>query len=128
VNDDLEANKRTVVSFYELAFNSRQPAEAIARYAGPGYRQHNPEVGDGPEAFIGFVAGFTRAFPQLHLHIQRVIAEGPYVVLHVWAKTTPSDRGKAVVDIFRLQDGRVVEHWDVLQDIPERSANQNTMF
>lgn len=125
---DLERNKKTVVDFYELAFNAKRPAEAIAKYAGPHYIQHNPEVGDGTEAFIGFVTGFTTAHPQLHLDIKRVIAESNYVVLHVWARTSPEDSGMAVTDIFRLEQGRIVEHWDVLQPIPEVSANENGMF
>lgn len=125
---DSERNKRTVVEFYELAFNAKKPAEAIAKYAGPRYIQHNPQVGDGPEAFVQFVTGFTKAHPRLHLEIKKVIGEDDFVVLHVHAKTSPEDRGMAVIDIFRLESGRVVEHWDVLQPIPEGSANDNGMF
>lgn len=125
---DSERNKRTVVEFYQLAFNAKKPAEAIAKYAGPRYIQHNPQVGDGPEAFVQFVTGFTEAHPRLHLEIKKVIEEGDFVVLHVHAKTSPEDRGMAVIDIFRLESGRVVEHWDVLQPIPEGSANDNGMF
>lgn len=128
MNSDLERNKRSVVEFYELAFNAKKPAEAINRYAGPDYIQHNPEVANGPEGFIQFVNGFTAAHPALHLEIKKTIAEGDFVVLHVLARTSPQDRGMAVMDIFRLEKGRIVEHWDVLQPIPERSANNNGMF
>ncbi|MGC3980064.1 MAG: ester cyclase [Steroidobacteraceae bacterium] len=123
-----EQNKRTAVAFYELAFNNRQPAEAVRLYVGPNYRQHNPEVGDGQEAFIGFVTGFAARFPEKHLEVKRVIAEGDMVALHVHAKMSPADRGAAIIDMFRFESGKIVEHWDVIQPIPEQSANGNTMF
>lgn len=125
---DLEHNKRIALAFYELAFNGGQPAEAMRLYGGPTYRQHNPEVADGPEGFIGFVTGFSARFPHKRLEIKRVIAEGDLVVLHVHAKLSPQDRGAAIIDMFRLENGRVVEHWDVIQPIPEHAANTNTMF
>jgi len=128
MDNQLETNKRIVREFYELAFNGRQPAEAVARYMGSYYRQHNPQAADGAEPFTGFVVGFTQTFPDLHLNIKRLIAEGDLVVVHSHITRNAEDRGMAVVDIFRLENGKVVEHWDVLQEIPEAAANTNTMF
>lgn len=122
---DLEKNKETVVSFYELAFNDKRPEEAVAAYIGAEYIQHNPQAPDGPEAFIGFV----RAFPEAHVDIRRVFADGDNVVTHSLLKFTPDDRGTVAADFFRLDaDGKIVEHWDVLQPYPEESANPHPMF
>ena len=125
---DLERNKQAVISFYTQAFNDKQPAEAVAKHVGSQYIQHNPLAADGAEAFIQFVTGFVGQFPQLSVELKRVIAEGDLVVTHGLIKTSPEDRGMAAADIFRLQDGKIVEHWDVLQPIPETAANDNTMF
>ena len=125
---DTDQNKETVRAFYELAFNDKKPEEAIARYAGSKYVQHNPMAGDGPGPFIEFVKAYTGQFPRLNVDIKRVIAEGDLVVTHSLLTTSPEDRGTAAVDIFRLEDGKVVEHWDVLQPVPESAANDNTMF
>ena len=125
---DTEANKQTVVSYYTLAFNDKQPEDAVARYVGDRYIQHNPQAPDGPEAFIAFVRGFAGQFPELSIEIKRVIAEGDLVMTHGLIKTSPDDRGTAAADIFRLEDGKIVEHWDVVQPVPETSANDNTMF
>jgi predicted SnoaL-like aldol condensation-catalyzing enzyme len=125
---DPETNKQTVVAYYTLAFNDKQPEEAVARYVGDRYIQHNPQAPDGTEAFIAFVRGFAGQFPELSLEIKRVIAEGDLVVTHGLIKTSPDDRGMAAADIFRLEDGKIVEHWDVVQPVPETAANDNTMF
>lgn len=124
----LEQHKRTVREFLELAFNERQPEEAVARYVGRYYRQHNPQAPDGTEAFIAFVSGFTGAYPDLHLDLKRLIAEGDLVVVHSHATRHANDRGLAIMDIFRLEEGKIVEHWDVIQEVPETAANANTMF
>jgi predicted SnoaL-like aldol condensation-catalyzing enzyme len=121
---DLERNKQTVVEFYELAFNGKQPEQAVEKYVGKEYIQHNPQAPDGPEAFIGFV----KAFPEASVDIRRVVAEGDMVVTHSLLKFTPDDRGTVATDLFRLEDGKVVEHWDVLQSFPEDSANPHPMF
>jgi predicted SnoaL-like aldol condensation-catalyzing enzyme len=121
---DLERNKQTVVEFYELAFNGKQPEQAVEKYVGKEYIQHNPQAPDGPEAFIGFV----KAFPEASVDIRRVVAEGDMVVTHSLLKFTPDDRGTVAADLFRLEDGKVVEHWDVLQSFPEDSANPHPMF
>jgi predicted SnoaL-like aldol condensation-catalyzing enzyme len=128
MNDQLEANKKIVREWHELAINQRKPEEAVAKYLGPHYRQHNPGAGDGPEPFIETVKRFAQTFPELRMEPKRIIAEGDYVVLHSHLILKPGDRGTAVVDIFRLENGKIVEHWDVLQEVPEKSANNNTMF
>lgn len=124
---DLEANKKVVVDFYEKGLNQKD-YEAAAKYLGPRYVQHNPTAPDGPEGFKRLVAFLKEKFPNSHSEIKRVIAEGDYVVLHVHAVREPGQRGRAIVDIFRLENGKIVEHWDVIQDIPEKAANENTMF
>jgi predicted SnoaL-like aldol condensation-catalyzing enzyme len=121
---DLEQNKKTVVDYYELAFNEHEPEEAVERYQGSEYIQHNPQAPDGPEAFIGFV----RAFPDISVDIRRVFAEGDIVITHGVVKFTPEDKGTVAVDFFRLQDGKIVEHWDVLQPWPDESLNPHPMF
>ena len=124
----LDQNKETVSAFYKLAFNDHNPAQAIEKYAGKTYTQHNPRAGDGPQAFIDAVTGFAKTNPGLRVDIKRVIAEGDLVVTHVHIKTSDEDRGVAAIDIFRLDGGKIVEHWDVVQPVPEKPANENTMF
>lgn len=123
-----DENKKTVRAFYEVAFNEKRPADAVVECVGRSYRQHNPMAADGPVAFIQFVMGFVQQFPEANLEIQRMVAEGDLVVTHSHLTTSPQDRGSAVMDIFRLEEGRIVEHWDVMQPVPETSANDNTMF
>jgi predicted SnoaL-like aldol condensation-catalyzing enzyme len=124
---DLEANKKTVVDFYEKALNQKD-FDAAARYFGPRYIQHNPTAPDGIEGFRKFIAFRKEKFPDAHSDIKQVFADGDYVILHVHAMPTPGERGSAIVDIFKLENGKIVEHWDVIQPVPEKSANTNTMF
>ena len=124
---DLEANKKIVIDFYEKGLNQKD-FDAAAKHFGPRYIQHNPLAPDGPEGFKRLVALLKEKFPNSHNEIKRVIAEGDLVVLHVHSVREPGQRGRAIVDIFRVENGKIVEHWDVIQDIPEKAANDNTMF
>jgi predicted SnoaL-like aldol condensation-catalyzing enzyme len=125
---DPKANTDTVRAYYELSFNEGKPEEAVAKYQGDRYIQHNPQAADGPEAFIGFVHWYRGEYPELHIEIKRTVAEGDLVVTHGLITTSPEDLGTAAVDIFRVEDGKIVEHWDVLQPVPEKAENDNTMF
>ena len=124
---DLEGNKKKVVEFYEQAINKKD-FEAASQYLGNRYIQHNPTAPDGAEGLKGFIGFLKSKFPQSKSEIKRVFAEGEYVILHVHSVREPGTRGRAIVDIFRLENGKIVEHWDVAQDIPEKAANANGMF
>ena len=123
-----ESNKGIAVAFYKVIFEGRVE-DAFRLYTGSPYRQHNPLVEDGMEGLKKFVAWVMSNHPEASYEIKRVFADGDHVVLHShWHGLSDNPRGEAVVDIFRLEGGKVLEHWDVIQTIPENSANANTMF
>ena len=123
----MEANKKAVVAFYETAINQKD-FDAAAKFLGPRYTQHNPVAADGPEGLKGFLAFLREKFPNAKSEIKRVCADGDFVIVHVHAVREPGTRGNAIIDIFKLENGKVVEHWDVTQPVPEKAANNNGMF
>ncbi|WP_461335491.1 nuclear transport factor 2 family protein [Bradyrhizobium embrapense] len=122
-----EANRKAVLAFYEEGLNQKD-ADAALAYVGNRYVQHNPGAADGPEGFRKFIGFLREKFPNSHSEIKRSFVDGDYVILHVHAVREPGTRGNAIIDIFKLEDGKIVEHWDVVQPVPENPANNNTMF
>ncbi|MGF6431761.1 putative SnoaL-like aldol condensation-catalyzing enzyme [Bradyrhizobium elkanii] len=122
-----EANRKAVLAFYEKGLNQKD-ADAALAYVGNRYVQHNPGAADGPEGFRKFIGFLREKFPNSHSEIKRSFVDGDYVILHVHAVREPGTRGNAIIDIFKLEDGKIVEHWDVVQPVPENPANSNTMF
>lgn len=122
-----EANRKVVLEFYEKGLNQKNADAAIAMM-GDRYVQHNPNAADGPEGFRKFIGFLKEKFPNSKSEIKRSFVDGDYVILHVHAVREPGTRGSAIVDIFKLENGKIVEHWDAVQPIPETSANNNGMF
>lgn len=123
----VETNKATVRAYYETAF-AGQPELAVANYMGSQYIQHNPEADNGSEAFIKFVHALRAKNTEMRLDIKRIFGEGDFVITHSNLILKPGEPGLALADFFRLKDGKVVEHWDVIQPVPAHSANNNGMF
>jgi predicted SnoaL-like aldol condensation-catalyzing enzyme len=116
-----------VLDFYEKALNQAD-FEAAAVHFGPRYVQHNPMLQDGVEGFRAFLREFKERFPSSRGDIKRIFAVGDFVILHVHARREADDLGIAIVDIFRLEAGKIVEHWDVRQPILENPMHPNGMF
>jgi predicted SnoaL-like aldol condensation-catalyzing enzyme len=124
-----ETNKANTVAFHKRAVFEGDVENAFRTYAGSPYRQHNPLIEDDMDGLRKFVAWMGANRPDAHGEIKRVFADGDYVMLHShWHGLSDNPRGEAVVDIYRLENGKMVEHWDVIQPIPETAANNNTMF
>jgi len=124
---DEERNKEIVIAFYNAAINDKD-FEAASAYLGDKYIQHNPLAADGPAGLKAFLDYAKENLSTFKVEFKRVLADGDFVVVHAHARANPDDRGSAVMDIFRLENGKVVEHWDVIQAIPEKAMNDNTMF
>lgn len=123
-----ESNKKLVIDFYEMAFNQHKPTEAAKKYIGDKYIQHNPLVPNGAAAFYGYFEDFFKKNPKSYVVIHRSLADGDLVALHLNSKIDDKDLGRAIVDIFRVENGKIVEHFDVIQQVPAKSANGNSMF
>jgi predicted SnoaL-like aldol condensation-catalyzing enzyme len=122
-------NKDIVVAFYKKTLLEGRVEDAFRLYAGPTYRQHNPRIEDGMEGVKKFVTWIMSNHPNARGEVKRVFADGEHVILHShWHGLSDNPHGEAVVDIFRLEGGKVLEHWDVIQPVPQTSANANTMF
>ena len=127
MQSSLEANKKVAQEFYDTIINKKD-FESARKYIGKNYKQHNPLVADGPEGLKAFIEFLKTNFPEARSEIKRTLADGDYVVLHVHSIRPPNMRGRAIIEIFRLEDGKIDEHWDVIQEIPESSANHNGML
>lgn len=125
---DLSRNKRLAIDCLDMIFNQHKPAQAVAQYVGDSYRQHNPDAPDGPQGIVAYAGNYIKSNPQSSMEVKRVMAEGDLVIVHSHVKASVSDRGEVAVDIFRVQNGKLVEHWDVVQPVPPHSANRNGMF
>jgi predicted SnoaL-like aldol condensation-catalyzing enzyme len=123
----MEQNKKTVAALYDAVLNKKDFDEA-KKYLGPRYTQHNPTAKDGPEGLQGFINFLKEKFPNGHSEIKRIFADGDFVIVHVHAVREPGTRGNAIFDLFKLENGKVVEHWDAVQPIPETAQNTNGMF
>ncbi len=124
----LADNKKVVQAFYETAFVKHLPADAMKNFVGDRYIQHNPHVKNGPEPFISYFTEFYKKNPGATTEIKRMVAEKDLVVVHAHSRANEKDLGYSAIDIFRLENGKIVEHWDAVQPVPEKAANSNTMF
>jgi predicted SnoaL-like aldol condensation-catalyzing enzyme len=126
MNHDYETNKKNVAEFYDLIINKKD-FESARKFMGDRYKQHNPLVGDGPDGLKTFIEFLKTNYPEARSEIKKIIADDNHVVLHVHSIRTPMVQ-RAIIEIFRLENGKIEEHWDVIQEIPETSANSNGMF
>src|SRR5579871_5678849 len=121
-------NKDLCRNFIDLAFTQKKPTQAAKLYLSASYIQHNPHAQDGRDAFSTRFERYFQEHPDTEVLVKRIVAEGNLVMMHIHSKSGPDDRGEAVVEIFRVENGKIAEHWDVVQSVPAQSANQNSMF
>lgn len=127
MSQDLESNKKNAIAFYRTAYMG-DPAKAVQLYVGSEYIQHNPLVGEGKAAFIEYFNEMSNNFPDKEIEFFRAIAEGDLVALHTH-QTWPQNEEYVTMDFFRFDsDGKIVEHWDAMQEIPSETKNGNTMY
>ncbi len=123
----MSTNKENAIAFYKTAYEGN-PKQAVAQYVGDDYIQHNPAVEDGKQGFIDYFERMQRQYPQKSVEFVRAIEEGNLVALHTH-QTWPGNDQYITMDFFRFDDnGKIVEHWDAIQQIPEESQNGNTMY
>lgn len=122
----LEENKQKAINFYRMAYEGK-PREAVTKYIGNKYTQHNPDVADGIEGFIAYFERMQSEYPDKSIEFVRAVGEGNMVALHTH-QTWPGNYQYVTMDFFRFENGKIVEHWDSIQQIPEKSANPNTMY
>lgn len=124
---NLEKNKANAIAFYRMAFEGN-PAQAVELYLGDNYIQHNPDVADGKAGFVAYFDRMQKEYPDKQIEFVRTVAEGDLVALHTH-QTWPGNDQYVTMDFFRFdENGKIVEHWDAIQQIPEKSANPNTMY
>ena len=127
MNQDIKQNKKNAIAFYKMAYDGN-PREAVELFVGDDYSQHNPLVGDGKEAFITYFEQMAENYTDKSIEFVRIIAEGSLVALHTH-QMWPGDEEYVTMDFFRFdENGKIVEHWDAMQEIPAQSANGNTMY
>ena len=127
MKQDLEANKHNAIAFYRQAYLGN-PAAAVDAYVGAEYIQHNPLVGNGKQAFIDYFEEMARDYPDKSIEFVRAVAEGDLVALHTH-QTWPGGEQYVTMDFLRFDDaGKIVEHWDSIQEIPAHTLNGNTMY
>ncbi len=124
---NLDENKKNAIAFYRMAYEGK-PAEAVERYVGKDYIQHNPDVADGTQGFIDYFEQMQREYPEKSIDFVRAIAEGELVALHTH-QTWPGNDQYITMDFFRFDgQGKICEHWDAIQQVPKTSKNPNTMY
>jgi predicted SnoaL-like aldol condensation-catalyzing enzyme len=123
----IEANKQAVLGFYEAALNNKD-FDAAQKFLSPHYKQHNPTLPDGTEGIKKLIEILHARAPTMHVEIKHIFAVNDFVIVHSHSVTDPSKPGRAIADFYRMKDGLIEEHWDVIQDIPDHSANDNGMF
>jgi predicted SnoaL-like aldol condensation-catalyzing enzyme len=121
-------NAQKAIAFLDMVFNQKKVKEGFDKYVGDKYIQHNPIAADGKQAAVEVLGKFMQMVPTWSYTFKHAYVDGDIAIIHSLVKAKPEDRGNAVIDIFRFDKGKVVEHWDVIQAIPEKSANNNTMF